>query len=212
MDAKARWAFVKKLAPGVLSLTLLYIFLTAYRDFRDNFAVEIWKALGEGDTPSILATAELPIAFGVMIALAALMVIRNNKKALMVVHLVMAFGTGLVGVTTWLFQLGVLPPTAWMIAVGLGLYLAYVPYGCVLFDRLIAALGLAGTATFMIYVTDAFGYLGSVAVLIYKDVLQAQLSWLEFFVGFSYFTSILCTVGFAISALYFARKMKTASD
>ena len=30
--------------PGLLPLTLLYVLLTAYRDFRDNFAVEIWAA------------------------------------------------------------------------------------------------------------------------------------------------------------------------
>jgi Family of unknown function (DUF5690) len=37
-----------------------------------------------------------------------------------------------------------MPPhrRAWMIAVGLGLHLGHVPYGCVLFDRTIAALGV----------------------------------------------------------------------
>ena len=47
MDAEARKAFFKRYLPGLLSLTVLYILLTAYRDLRDNFAVEIWKALRE---------------------------------------------------------------------------------------------------------------------------------------------------------------------
>jgi hypothetical protein len=96
-----------------------------------------------------------------------------------------------------------LDPAWWMIAVGLGLYMAYVPFGCVLFDRLLAALGTIGTAGFLIYVTDAFGYLGSVLLLLYKDLGQPELSWLEFFAGFSYATSLVCSVCFIISAFYF---------
>jgi hypothetical protein len=205
MDKFARRSFVSRLFPGLFFLTLLYIFLTAYRDFRDNFAAEIWKALDYADTPSILATAELPIAFGVMLALAMLMLVKQNKRALVAVHLVMLAGTGLVGASTLLFRLGFLQPSWWMIAVGLGLYMAYVPYGCVLFDRMIAALGISGTAAFMIYVTDAFGYLGSVAVLLYRDLASPELSWLEFFVQFSYFTSAVCSVCFVLSLIYFMR-------
>lgn len=205
MDAAARRGFVRAFAPGLGLLTLLYFFLTAYRSVRDNFAVEIWAALGYSGQPSILAKAEVPIAVAVMVVLGTLMAIRSNRKALTVVHGVMLAGTAGIGVSTLLFQAGILPPAAWMILVGLGLYIAYVPYGCVLFDRMLAALGVMGTAGFMIYVTDAFGYLGSVLVTLYKDFGHAELSWLSFFVGFSYFTSILCTVCFLGSMIYFGR-------
>ena len=114
----------------------------------------------------------------------------------------------MIGISTLLFQLDILNPAYWMIAVGLGMYLAYVPYGCVLFDRLIAAVGAVGTAGFLIYVTDAFGYLGSVSLMLYKDLGQAELSWLDFFVNFSYITSITCTVLYLISTVYFARQTR----
>lgn len=215
MDARARRGFVIAFFPGLFFLTVLYVFLTAYRDFRDNFAVEIWTALGYGDSPSILGTAETWIAFGVMIALGALFMIRNNRAGLLAVHGVMLAGTALIGLSTAAWQAGLMPglfgesPEAvWMILVGLGLYLAYVPYGCVLFDRMIAAIGVVATAGFMIYVTDAFGYLGSVALLLYKNFGAPNLSWLDFFVGFSYVTSVLCTVCFVASMAYFARRSR----
>ncbi|MCA9539988.1 MAG: hypothetical protein KC620_13920 [Myxococcales bacterium] len=210
MDGRARAGFVRLFAPGLGLLTLLYIFLTAYRDFRDNFAVEIWSALGYSETPSIMTTSELPIAAGVLIVLATLMGIRSNRKALVVVHGVMLGGSVLIGISTLAWQLGFLPPAAWMILVGLGLYIGYVPYGCVLFDRMIAALGVVGTAGFMIYVTDSFGYLGSVGLLLYKNFGAPNLSWLDFFVGFSYVTSILCSVCFVGAMIYFARKSREA--
>jgi hypothetical protein len=127
------------------------------------------------------------------------------------VHLLMLGGTALIGISTLLFQLELLGPAPWMILVGLGMYLAYVPYGCVLFDRLIAAVGAVGTAGFLIYVTDAFGYLGSVSLMLYKDLGQAELSWLEFFTGFSYVTSITCTVLYLISTVYFATQTRAAA-
>ncbi len=209
MDREARNAFVKSFAGGLLPLTGLYFFLTAYRDFRDNFARELWDALGYSQEPTIMTTSELPIAVGVLLVLAALMGIRSNKNALLIVHGVMLVGTALVGLSTLAWQAEIIGPATWMIAVGFGLYVAYVPYGCVLFDRMLAALGVVGTAGFMIYMTDAFGYLGSICVNLYKYFGAGGLSWLDFFIKFSYFTSVLCTVCFGVSMLYFARKARS---
>jgi uncharacterized membrane protein YwzB len=205
MRGPERKAFVKRFAFGLVSLTALYTFLTAYRDFRDSFAAEIWSALGWGDKPEIFTASELPVAFLVMAALASIYKIRGNRAALLGIHVLMAAGTLTIGAATVLFDLQLISGAVWMIALGVGLYLAYVPYGCVLFDRLIAATGAVGTAVFMIYVTDAFGYAGSVFLLLYKNFGGADLSWLEFFRGFSYATAGVCTLAFIASGLYFAR-------
>jgi hypothetical protein len=206
MDAEARRTFFMSYAPGLVALTSLYVLLTAYRDVRDNFAVEIWAALGYSESPAILAVSEVPITVAVLVVLALLITIRDNRMALVAVHVIMLAGSILIGASTVLFQAGYLDPAWWMILVGLGLYVGYVPYGCVLFDRLLAAVGAVGTAGFLIYLTDAFGYLGSVVLMLYKDLVGAELSWLEFFTNFSYVTSIYCTAAFAVSAVYFSRK------
>jgi hypothetical protein len=203
MQSEDRWAFFFRFAPGLTALTLLYMFLTAYRDFRDNFAKEIWGALGYQGQPMIFTQTEIYVAFGVMVALALIMLVKDNRRAMVVVHGVMLVGSILVGVSTLAFQAGWISPVTWMVLVGLGLYLGYVPYGCVLFDRLIAAVRFVGTAGFMIYMTDSFGYLGSVVLMLYKNFGQPKLSWLSFFIQFSYVTSILCSVCFAFSLLYF---------
>lgn len=205
MDSDARWRFLRQYAPGLFFLTFLYFFLTAYRDVRDNFATEILGSLVENPSPAMYAWSELPIAFGVMGALALIMLVKKNRLALVVVHAVMLSGAVLIGLSTLLWQIGLIGPITWYILVGLGCYLAYVPYGCVLFDRLIAAVGVMATAGFMIYVTDSFGYLGSVSVNLYKAFGQRDLSWVEFFTWFSYGTSILCTVCFLLSTAYFWR-------
>ncbi|WP_437669854.1 DUF5690 family protein [Sorangium sp. So ce131] len=203
MDRAARRAFFLANAGGLATLVVGYVVLSAYRDFRDNFAREIWDAVGYADQAAILTTAELPVALGALLSVALVMGIRDNRAALLAVHGIMFAGAALAGVSTALYQAGVIGPVGWMISVGLGLYVGYVPYNCVLFDRLIAALGSVATAGFLITAADAFGYLGSVAVLLYKSFGQAKLSWLEFFLGFSYATALACGALFAASAGYF---------
>lgn len=210
MDGASRWAFFMDSALGLCLLTGLYVILTAYRDFRDNFAPELWSALGYGQAPEIFAYSELPVAFGVLIALALLVKIKDNFKAMIVVHWVMLGGCFLIGGSTLLAQYELISGALWMILVGLGAYLAYVPYGSMLFDRLIAAIGFVGTAGFMIYVTDAFGYLGSIGINLYKNFGSGNLSWLAFFRQLSYFTSIFCGICFIGSLLYFSARARSA--
>jgi hypothetical protein len=190
-----------------VSLTALFTLLTAYRGFRDDFAANIWAELGWADEPTIFTLTEIPVALVVLAGLALLYRIGDNRRAFFAVHAMMAAGTILVGLATLAHAAGWLSAIPWMITVGVGLYLAYVPYGCVLFDRLIAYTGAVGTAVFMIYVTDAFGYAGQIIVLLYKNFGQADVSWVAFFTGFSYVTAIVCTTAFGISAWYFSRRV-----
>lgn len=207
MTGAQRREFFSRFFIGLFALVALYTLLTAYRDFRDNFAAEIWAAVGHPEEPDLFTITEVPVAFAVLLGLALLYRVRDNRRAFFAVHGVMAGGAIMIGVATLLFEAELLSAPVWMVLIGTGLYLAYVPYGCMLFDRLIAATGAAGTAVFMIYVTDAFGYAGSIGVLLYKLFGQPDLSWLEFFRGFSYLTSVVCTAAFGISAWYFGRRM-----
>jgi len=142
--------------------------------------------------------------------LALLALISDNRRALIAVHVVMLSGTALVGLSTLAWQLGWIGPAAWMVAVGLGLYIAYVPYGCVLFDRMLSAVGAVGTAGFLIYMTDAFGYAGSVGLMLYKNLGQPSLSWVGFFTAFSYATAVICTVLYGVSLIWFAARTRPA--
>jgi len=205
MDGSARRGFYASYLGGLSALCGLYVVLTAYRDFRDNFALELWIELGHEDAPEMMTLSELPIAVVVMLALALIFRVTDNRRAFFLVHAMMAAGSILIGASTLAFMAGGLSGALWMVAVGAGLYLGYVPYGCVLFDRLMAMTRSIGTAVFMINVTDALGYAGSVSLLLYRNFGSPQLAYLDFFTTLSLWTAGLCTLGFAISAWYFAR-------
>jgi hypothetical protein len=199
---------VRRFAPGLVLLVIVYLFLTSYRDFRDNYAAEIWSDLGVSQQASVFALTEIPIALSVLLVLGLLYLVKNNRLGLLLTYIIMGGGAVIIGVSTLLFDAGAISPMAWMILVGLGLYLGYVPYGCVLFDRTIAALGIVATAVFLIYISDGVAYPGTVVVMAYKALGQANISKLQFFRYFSYTTSIVCVLGFLITGPYFLRRAR----
>lgn len=211
MTGAERIQFFKQIGGGLSLIVVFHMLVTAYRDFRDNFAIELLLEIGYGDSASNLARSEIPIAFSVLVVLGSLFLIRGNRLALDVAHIVMAVGSGLIGLSTWLFQSGAINPYLWFTLVGLGLYLAYVPIQCMLFDRLIAALKSAANIGFFMYIADSTGYLASVAVMLYRNFFAGDQSWLTFFVGSSYLVAIMGTILVLLSLAYFNRKLDTAA-
>jgi hypothetical protein len=206
MDGKERWAFVMKFLPGMVMLMIAYFFLTAYRDFRDNFGVEIFDQLGYGDSETAIFTkSELWVAFGVVGTLAVLNLIRNNLMGLIGAFVVMTGGCILMGVGTLLYDAGTISGLQWMIMCGLGSYLAYVPYGSVLFDRLIASTRVMGTAVFVIYIADSIGYVGSISVMAIKDQIAGDMTRLEFFRQLTFGMSGLGVAMLVLSLIYFLK-------
>ncbi|MDF9798435.1 MFS family permease [Catalinimonas alkaloidigena] len=207
MNKAERWEFLRLFAPGLILLVIAYTFLTAFRDFRDNFAREIWISLGYGEDVAIYTETEVPIALAVLLIMGLLMFIKSNRKALNTYHLLIAFGFFLVGASTFAFEQAWISPPVWMTLVGLGLYLGYVPFNSILFDRLLAAFKYVGTAGFLIYVADSVGYLGSVGVLFYKNFGHAELSWLRFFIVSAYTMTFVGSALMILSMIYFRHRL-----
>jgi hypothetical protein len=210
MDNSHRLAFVKHFLWGLVTLLLAYFFLTAYRDYRDNFIVELFDALEYKyeENKTIITRSGLMVSFGVMGMLAALNAIKDNRRGLLAAFTIMTGGFALLGVSTLLHRAGMITGFWWMTACGLGSYLAYVPYGSVLFDRIIAYTRVVGTAVFAIYIADAIGYSGSIITLLVQDRLK--YSKLEFFEAFTLAISVFGAVMMLASCAYFLTRHRRA--
>lgn len=207
MDGARRRAFLRDLAPGIGLLLVVYFFLTAYRDFRDNYGVEIFAELGYSAEPALFTQTEIPVALGVLAALAALNLVEDNRRGLVGAFAIMLAGAALMAGGTLALDAGWVSGATWMVLVGLGSYLVYVPYGSVLFDRLVASTGLVATAVFTIYVADAVGYTGSIGVQLYRDLADSDATRLSFFVTLTYAVSLVGGACLALSCAYFLRKI-----
>jgi hypothetical protein len=203
MDRADRLAFLREHGLGMALLVTGYVLLTAIRDFRDNFAAELWAGLGFHDVAGLFTASEVPVAVIALAGLGALMLIRDNMRALMVMHGVVIAGAVLLGLSTIVFQLGLLGPVTWMVLTGAGLYLAYTPFNAMLFDRMIAAIGRAGNAGFLIYIADGSGYCGSVALLLYRSFAAPGMRWLPFYIDCAYATALVVCGATMVSAFTF---------
>lgn len=190
MTKKDRRKVIKKFFFPISIIVVFYTFLTAFRDFRDNFARELWDSIGYGGDMSVFSTSEIVIALVVLLIIGSIFYIKDNLRALLTYHSLLILGTVVLGLATLMFQAGQLSPFIWMTCTGFGLYICYVPFNCLFFDRFIAAFKIKGNSGFLIYIADAFGYLGSVLVLLSKNFGQSNVSWLDFFTYGAYVVAL----------------------
>jgi len=208
--------FLYKWAPGLIIITLVYSVLTAYRNFRDYFAVELWRDLeGPSFDPSSFTQSEIPVGICTAVAYSLLYYIRDDKKAFFAILGVMFLGGIVVLSATVLQVLSILPALPWMIMVGTGLFMAYIPPGAMLYDRFNGATGMPYTSVFMIYLSDICGYTATLTVLFYRNFGNSNLPYVKFFHSFSYITSFVVMGGMCLAAVYFLfafRKMKGGNN
>ena len=208
MTKPERKKLIRDFLPGICMLIAIYVSLTIFRDMRDNFAADIWNELGFSNQSAIFTQTEIPVTIIVLILIASLVFVKKNFNAFIIAHGLIILGFILSGVSTWLFLNKAIHPANWMILVGIGLYTAYIPFNCMLFERMIAAFRINGNVGFLMYCADSFGYLGSMLVLLGKEVFQIRLQWVSFFsnavLGVSFF-GVIATV---FSVIYFLKKHK----
>ncbi|CAI8856774.1 DUF5690 family protein [Chryseobacterium sp. IT-36CA2] len=212
LNGSERKALIQQFFVPIVCIIFLYISLTVLRDFRDNFNREIWDGLHFTFDSSIFTLTEIPIAVMVLVILSFMVKVKNNKKAFAYYHYILFAGILTVGLSTYLFQQGSLSPFLWMTISGFGMYICYIPFNGIYFDRMIAAFEIKGNVGFLIYIVDSFGYLGSVLILLYKNFGSAQTSWLNFYINLNYIITITVLVLSVIAFIAFRKKSKPKSN
>ena len=210
MNKQERKKFFSTFRYGLIMLIILYVFLTIFRDIRDNFAADIWAQLGFGNEPAVFTATEIPITVIVLVLIGSMILIRNNKKALVITHIIIVAGFLTAGISSFMFINHIISPFTWMTLVGLGLYMGYIPFNCILFERLIATFKVGGNVGFLMYISDSFGYLGSVAVIISKTIFDKKLSWATVYSHGVMYLSIVGIAGTLLAVQYFNKKYRNS--
>jgi MFS family permease len=208
MTKEDRKNFLQQFGVGIIAVVITYLFLTIMRDVRDNFMANMWDELGYGQKPAIFTKTETITSVIVLVVMSLLVVIRKNIKAFRLIHWVIVAGFIIAGVASALFLTGALSGVLWMQLVGLGLYMGYIPFNCIYFERLIAAFKITGNVGFLIYIADAWGYLGSMSVMLSKEVFGLQLRWTQFYPASVVIFAVIGVVATIFSLVYFNRKYK----
>jgi MFS family permease len=208
MNGIERKMFLKKFAPGIFVITIIYMLLTVMRDVRDNFMTNMWTELGYAGNYKIFTQTEILISVIVLCLMAMLVTVKRNIHAFRIIHSLVLAGFLIAYLSSLFFVHGELNGATWMQLTGLGLYMAYIPFNCLFFERLIAVFKTSGNAGFLMYLIDAFGYLASTAIIIGKEMLQLEMNWVSFFSNGVVSFSIAGVIGIVVSLFYFNRKYK----
>ena len=142
----------------------MFVLVTILRGVRSDFAPEIWAGLGV-KTPRKRLRVDRDYRRARRLALnGSAVLIAANRSAFF-----FAMTLAIVGPAMVLFASAAprgLPPFAFMVLQGLGLYLPYIAVHTTIFERLIAMTRERANIGYLMYLADAFGYLGYTAVLI----------------------------------------------
>ena len=212
MNRKKRKKFLLENGWGFSGLVIIYILLTIIRDFRDNFVVEFWAELGYAQEPSLITISEIPVAIIVLLITALGILIRNNALAFNTGMLFTGLGAIVILLATSFFKQNLISPMVWMISSGIGIYLPYILFHCLLFERLIALLQYKGNVGFLFYTADALGYLGSVTVLLVKEIFNYNNSWVDFFIDLNIQTASAILLIVCATVWYFNRKSQRKAN
>lgn len=206
MTQGERRTFLRRFGLGIGLLMLFYGSLTVLRELRDSFAADIWKEL-HVDGAFIFTQTEIPIAIFVLILMGLIVFVRNNWRALNIIYVITIIGGLLMIAATLMFTTGIIGPILWMILLGLGLYMGYIPFSY-LVERLIAALQITSTTVFLLYLADSCGYLGTVAVFLVKNFSRWDISWGTMVVRTAYVVGVISIISIILIYRYFGKQLK----
>ncbi len=205
MPRAERIAFFRRYAPGLSALVAGYLLLTLVRSLRSDFAPELLRELGDPVAPSVFATSETIVAFGVLLVSGATVLVRDHRAAFRA-----SIGIAIAGFACCFGALlghhgGQLSGYAFLVLLGLGLYVPYVLVHTTVFERLVAMTRDRGNIGFLMYLADSFGYLGYDAVLLARGTLRGSGALLEFFVVTAWVVASLGMVCFAAAGWWLLR-------
>ena len=86
--------------------------------------------------------------------------------------------------------------------------MGYIPFQCIFFERMIATFKVKGNVGFLMYIADAFGYLGSVLVMLSKEFFSVNVKWSGLYSHGVVFVSIIGVSATILSFIYFNNKYR----
>ncbi len=205
MDRDTRWSFARRHAIGLVPLTLMYLMVTILRSIRADYAPEIWRGLGSAAAPATFAQSEVWVMLGILAVNGSAVLIHDNRRAFFVSLGTCGMGFCLLVTALACHARGGVSDFAFMVMLGLGLYLPYVAIHTTVFERMLAMTRERGNIGFLMYFVDAFGYLGYVAVMIAHNFGPRPHDLLGLLTTASWLSIGISAICLAVSWQYFQR-------
>ena len=194
LDGKQRMALFKKYSVILVPLLAVNVFFTVLRDIKEDFLVDILQHTNLNLTHFLFVRIDTVVTFVLLFVLGSMFLIKDNKKALHALFLLMILGSLLVLSTSLFFENLSDIPIVWLFLQSMGIYTAYLAFQTIFFDRFIAHFRITGNVGFFIYLADSLGYLFSCIFLLGKSVFNIHINWLQYYNSLSSAISFICII------------------
>lgn len=207
MNQADRIHLVKQLWPGILTISILYLFASLLRGMRSDFAPEIWKYLGFKSLPETYSQTEIWVTVGILAINGSMVLFRSNYKAFFTSILAIAIGFMLL-IVAGFWGIESMGPFWLIVLTGFGIYLPYLTITTSVFERMIAITRHKANIGFLMYIVDSVGYLGYNVLLLSIGFIFPNLDIPELFFAWVKLLGIAGMALCLISSAYFIRKLK----
>ncbi len=185
-------------------ITIAYGAANMFQGYRNYYAIHLWEELyPNGFSPWIYTEAELISGVIALSMYAGIFFIKRERWAFYAVIGLMLFGCLWMFIPTICYRYsGKYSGVAWNYLVGVGIYLAYVPPGAIIYDKFMSVINANVTAVYPIYITGTFGSICSLVILIIAPIYFNN-NYVYFFELLSYITAGVVFVSMGLSLLVF---------
>ena len=204
LDGKGRVALFRKYAPILSLLFACNFMLLVLRDIKEDFLVNILDMSNQSSW--LFARIDTIVTLVILGIFALFIFCRSNIKALLSLMVLVITGCLTMTYVSFQYEAFVSRPITWLFIQSLSLYIAYLTFQTIFFDRFIACFRIKGNVGFFIALIDFIGYLGTVSLLSVKELLDIDLEWFVWFNHIACFVGGICSILFVIAGVLIYRK------
>ncbi|MCD8137834.1 MAG: DUF5690 family protein [Parabacteroides gordonii] len=206
LNGKQRWELFKSYMPFLSMLFIANIAIVVLRDIKEDFLVNIIDV--SAYSPWLFAQIDSVVTLIILGIFGLMVLVKDNLKALSVLFGLIIAGMIVMSVVSFGQQQLRLSPVIWLFIQSLCLYIAYLTFQTIFFDRFIACFRIRGNVGFFIVTTDFLGYTGTVLVLVLKEFYNPDIDWAVFYNQFAGYVGIFCCVTFVCSFVYLHQRFQ----
>lgn len=194
LNGKQRWELFRQYMPMLTLLLAANFLLVILRDIKEDFLVNIFDVSSYSSW--IFARIDSIVTLIILGIFGLMMFVKSNIKSLMLLLSMVIAGSVVMGITSFGYNSMQLGPLSWLFIQSLCLYIAFLTFQTIFFDRFIACFKIRGCVGFFIALIDFIGYTGTVLVLTVKEFMHPDIDWLEFYNLMAGCVSLFCCVAF----------------
>lgn len=200
LDSRERRALVCRFLPFLAAVFGANLLLTVMRDIKEDFIVRI---IDVSTITSWTFAQTDALATGLMLAVFALLAgVRSHLRVLctlLVLSMSGMFALSFIGARFDELQI---PVTEWLFLQTFLIDIAYLSFQTIFFERFIACFRIAGNVGFFIITIDFVGYVGTLGLLGFKELVHAGMDWTTFYNGLNLYIGLVCGLAFLFSIGY----------